>query len=56
MSIDESIIDKRLAYAEERRDEALLNSSVTTVVYWNGYVEGLRAIKRDQNERNLKND
>ena len=38
-------IDERIKYAEGRRDEALGNGTLTDVVYWNGYIDGLKAVK-----------
>ena len=40
-------IDERIKYAEARRDEALSNGTINDVVYWNGYIDGLKAVKRD---------
>lgn len=42
-------IEKRIEYAEKRRDEAIANDSTYTVLYWNGYIEGLKAALRDAN-------
>lgn len=50
-------IDERIKYAEGKRDEAVTNGTLNDVVYWNGYVDGIKAIKRDQNdERGKTND
>lgn len=40
-------IEERIKYAEARRDEAISNGTVNDIVYWNGYVDGLKAVKRD---------
>jgi hypothetical protein len=40
-------IDERIQYAEGRRDEALSDGTLNDVVYWNGYIDGLKAVKRD---------
>ena len=46
-------IDERIEYAYNRRDDALNNGTTFDITYWNGYIDALRAIKRDQNnERN----
>lgn len=43
-------IDERIAYAAGRRDEAVENGGGYDVVYWNGYLDGLNAIKRDNDK------
>lgn len=46
-------IDERIEYAEGRRSDAIVNGMLNDAIYWNGYIDGLKAIKRDQNnERN----
>lgn len=40
-------IDERIEYAESRRDDALINGTINDVVYWNGYIDGLKAVKKD---------
>ena len=40
-------IDERIKYAESRRDEALSDGTINDVIYWNGYIDGLKAVKRD---------
>lgn len=40
-------IEERIKYAEARRDEAISNGTINDVVYWNGYIDGLKAVKRD---------
>lgn len=46
-------INERIEYAEERRSDALVNGTLNDTIYWNGYLDALKAIKRDQNdERN----
>lgn len=40
-------IDERIKYAEARRDDAISNGTMNDIVYWNGYVDGLKAVKRD---------
>ena len=42
-----------LKYALDRRDDAISNGTVNDVIYWNGYVDGLkRALK--ENETNVE--
>lgn len=40
-------IDERIKYAESRRNEALSDGTINDVIYWNGYIDGLKAVKRD---------
>lgn len=40
-------IDERIEYAEARRNDAVSNGTVNDIVYWNGYLDGLKAVKRD---------
>jgi hypothetical protein len=40
-------IDERIKYAEARRDEELESGTLNDVIYWNGYIDGLKAVKRD---------
>lgn len=40
-------LDERIKYAEARRDESISDGTINDVVYWNGYLDGLRAVKRD---------
>ena len=40
-------IEERLKYAESKRDEAISNGTLNDIVYWNGYIDGIRAIQRD---------
>ena len=40
-------IDERIKLAEARRDEAISNGTINDIVYWNGYLDGLKAVKRD---------
>lgn len=45
------IIDERIKYAEQKRDEAFSNDSVQSIVYWDGYIAALKAVKEDHNEQ-----
>lgn len=40
-------IDERIKYAEGRRDEAVGNGSINDVLYWKGYVDGLKSVKEN---------
>lgn len=40
-------IEERIKYAEAKRDEAVSNGTLNDIVYWNGYLDGLKAVKRD---------
>lgn len=40
-------IDERIEYAEAKRNDAVSNGTINDVVYWNGYLDGLKAVKRD---------
>ena len=40
-------IDERIEYAEAKRNDAVSNGTVNDIVYWNGYLDGLKAVKRD---------
>lgn len=40
-------IEERIEYAERRRDESLANGTLNDVIYWNGYIDGLKAVMRD---------
>lgn len=41
--------DKLLKYAQNRRDEAISNGTINDVIYWNGYLDGLkRALKETE--------
>jgi hypothetical protein len=40
-------IDERIERAEARRDEALSDGTINDVIYWNGYIDGLKAVKKD---------
>ena len=40
-------VEERIEYAEAKRNEAASNGSVNDIVYWNGYLDGLKAVKRD---------
>lgn len=39
-------IEERIEYAERRRDESLENGTLNDVIYWNGYIDALKAVKR----------
>lgn len=40
-------IEERIKYAEARRDEELTNGTINDVIYWNGYIDGLKAVQRE---------
>ena len=44
-------IDERIKYAEQKRDEAFSNDSVQGIVYWDGYIAALKAVKEDHDEQ-----
>ncbi len=44
-------IDERIKYAEQKRDEAFSNDSVQSIVYWDGYLAALKAVREDQDEQ-----
>ena len=39
------VLLERIAYAEKRRDEELANGTTQDVIYWNGYLNGLRSVQ-----------
>jgi hypothetical protein len=47
----EMSIDERIKYAEQKRDEAFINDSVQSIIYWDGYIAALKAIKEAENEQ-----
>lgn len=40
-------IEERIKYAERRRDDSIVNGTTHDAVYWNGYIDGLKAVQRD---------
>lgn len=40
-------IEERIEYAEEKRNEAIDNDDDRSIVYWQGYIDALKAVKRD---------
>lgn len=40
-------IDERIKYAEQKRDESFSKDSVQSLVYWDGYIAALKAVKED---------
>jgi hypothetical protein len=40
-------IEERIKYAEDKRDDAISNGTLNDIVYWNGYLDALKAVKRD---------
>lgn len=40
-------IEERIEYAEAKRDEAISSGTLHDIVFWNGYLDGLKAVKRD---------
>ncbi len=43
-------IDERIKYAKKRRNEAYKKDSVQGIVYWDGYIDALKAVKEDVRE------
>ena len=39
------VLLEQIAYAEKRRDEELANGTTQDVIYWNGYLNGLRTLQ-----------
>jgi HJR/Mrr/RecB family endonuclease len=37
-------IEERIEYAVKKRDEAISNEAIQDIVYWNGYIDGLKAV------------
>lgn len=37
--------------AEEKRDEAFEKGSLQSIVYWDGYIAALKAVKEDDDEQ-----
>ena len=40
-------IDERIEYAEGKRNDVVSNGTINDIVYWNGYLDALKAVKRD---------
>ena len=40
-------IEELIKYAEMRRDDALVNGTTNDIVYWNGYIDGIKAVMRE---------
>lgn len=40
-------IEERIKYAEDKRDDAISNGTMNDLIYWNGYLDALKAVKRD---------
>ena len=49
-------IDERLKYAENRRDDSITNGTSYDCAYWNGYLDGLKAVKEDSENEQRKAD
>jgi hypothetical protein len=43
-------IDERIAYAKQKRDEAFRAGSVQGIVYWDGYIAALKAVRDERSE------
>jgi hypothetical protein len=41
-------VEERIKYAERRLDEAARNDDTDGVGYWRGYIDGIKAIRRDE--------
>ena len=44
-------IDERIKHAEQKRDEAFSNDSVQSIVYLDGYIAALKAVREDDDEQ-----
>ncbi len=40
-------IEERIKYAEDKRNDAVINGTLNDIVYWNGYLDGLKAVLKD---------
>ena len=43
-------IEELIKHAEDKRDEAFSNGSLHDIVYWNGYIDGLKAVQRSEKD------
>ena len=43
-------IDERIEQAEQNRTEAFRNDSVQGVVFWDGYIAALKAVKEESRD------
>lgn len=39
------VLLERIAYAEKRLDDAVSNGTTNDIIYWNGYLNGLRTLQ-----------
>lgn len=46
-------IDERIKYAENKRNEAIRYDNSYSISFWNGYLDGLNAIKRGMDNGNV---
>lgn len=44
-------IQERIDYAIAKRNEAIVDNNTYNVMFWNGYIEGLKAVLRDGEKR-----
>lgn len=44
-------IDERIKQAIKKRNEAYKKDSVQGIVYWDGYLDALKAVKEDHDEQ-----
>jgi hypothetical protein len=40
-------IDERIKYAEQKRDEAFREDSLSGISYWDGYIEAVKAVNEE---------
>ena len=50
------VLLERIAYAEKRRDEEVANGTTNDIVYWNGYLNALRALQIQMEGKDTKWD
>ena len=41
-------IEELIKHAEEKRDEAVTDGTLYDAAYWNGYLDGLKAVQRGE--------
>ena len=44
-------IDERIKEAKKKRNEAYRKDSVQGIVYWDGYLDALKAVKEEHDEQ-----
>jgi hypothetical protein len=43
-------LDELIKFAEQMRDEAFSDGTLNDIVYWQGYLAALKAVKEDNND------